>query len=261
MMDYYSLLGIPRDATAEEIRAAYRKAIKKWHPDVNRENITLSSLMTSQLNEAYHVLIDPSERRKYDLTLEINVSKTIEDDRVRYTYVKNETQANNHSRLKEVERIELWKNTFFSYMTRHKWASALYTNLPEKLKTRIFSGSYEMKDILYVYIRVEEAKISMGLSSAYFNLQQISKFKEDKNVSPDVAFTTLSSLEIILQFYIRIKSGLIQNSSINGYEQTVVKKFTQMHRYLIKHPNDLFQAIGRFKVTPEDWEKAREFIR
>jgi curved DNA-binding protein CbpA len=261
MMDYYSLLGIPRDASIDQIRAAYRKAIKKWHPDLNRDNVTLSSLMTSQLNEAYHVLINPSERQKYDLTLDVNVSKAIENDKVKYSYVRNETKTNNASRLKEVERVESWKNAFFSYMARHQWASSLYTDLPEKVKTRIFSGSYEMKDIVYLYIKIEEAKISKGLSSAYFNFQQLNKIKEDMNVSTDIVFKKLSSLEIILQFYIRIKSGLIQSSTVNTYEQNVVKKFVQVHKYLIRHPDDLFQAIEKFKVSQNDWDTAKEFIR
>lgn len=264
-MDYYSLLGISRNATPDQIRAAYRTAIKKWHPDLNRDNIPLSSLITSQLNEAYRVLMNPSERKQYDQSLGIHDGMSNSEEKGRYTYTRKETVIRNSrgssSRLKEVERIESWKNTFFSYMARHKWASSIYASIPEKTRTRIISGSSDLSDIMRLYFKIEEAKVRMGLSSAYFNLMQLEKYREEQASNLDVTFTVVSSLEAILQFYIRIRGGIIENELLNSYELSVEKKFVQIHKYLVKHPNDLFQAIERFKISKEDWETARGFIR
>ncbi|MBQ3395606.1 MAG: DnaJ domain-containing protein [Synergistaceae bacterium] len=67
--DYYAILGITRDAKPEDIRKAYRKLSKKYHPDVNKE--AGAEEKYKEINEAYEVLKDPDKRQKYD-TLGMN---------------------------------------------------------------------------------------------------------------------------------------------------------------------------------------------
>ncbi|MBW0088783.1 DnaJ domain-containing protein [Pseudonocardia sp. KRD-184] len=62
--DYYDVLGVGRDAGAEEIQAAYRRLARANHPDVNRDPAAEDRF--KEVNEAYHVLSDPSTRRRYD---------------------------------------------------------------------------------------------------------------------------------------------------------------------------------------------------
>lgn len=63
--DYYSLLGIAKSATADEIKKAYRKLAVKYHPDKNPNNKEAEDKF-KQINEAYEVLGDPEKRKKYD---------------------------------------------------------------------------------------------------------------------------------------------------------------------------------------------------
>ena len=63
--DYYETLGVPREATQEEIRKAFRKLARKHHPDV-AENKATAEEKFKEINEAYEVLGDPEKRRKYD---------------------------------------------------------------------------------------------------------------------------------------------------------------------------------------------------
>jgi len=62
--DYYKIMGVPRDASQEEIKRAYRKLARKYHPDVSKEADAEDKF--KELGEAYEVLKDPQKRRAYD---------------------------------------------------------------------------------------------------------------------------------------------------------------------------------------------------
>ena len=63
--DFYEVLGVPRTATEKEIRQAYRKLARKFHPDVNPGDKNAESKF-KEIGEAYEVLSDPENRKKYD---------------------------------------------------------------------------------------------------------------------------------------------------------------------------------------------------
>lgn len=63
--DYYSDLGIDKNASQEDIKKAYRKLAKKYHPDVNPGNKQAEEKF-KRISEAYEVLSDPEKRKKYD---------------------------------------------------------------------------------------------------------------------------------------------------------------------------------------------------
>src|SRR6267378_5726037 len=62
--DYYDALGVSRDASEEDIRRAYRKLARQYHPDVNKEEGAEDRF--KEISEAYEVLRDAEKRAKYD---------------------------------------------------------------------------------------------------------------------------------------------------------------------------------------------------
>src|SRR2546428_4014623 len=63
--DYYALRGAPRNAPDEQIRSAYRRLARQYHPDVNKADD--ASERFKQITEAYEILTDPQRRQRYDM--------------------------------------------------------------------------------------------------------------------------------------------------------------------------------------------------
>jgi len=62
--DYYEVLGVPRNASADDLKNAFRNLARKYHPDVNKELDAEAKF--KEINEAYAVLSDPQKREAYD---------------------------------------------------------------------------------------------------------------------------------------------------------------------------------------------------
>ena len=64
-VDYYKILELDKSATTDQVKKAYRKLARKYHPDLNPDNKEANK-MFQQINEAHEVLSDPEKRKKYD---------------------------------------------------------------------------------------------------------------------------------------------------------------------------------------------------
>ncbi len=65
--DYYAILGVPKNAAEKDIKSAYRKLARKWHPDANPDKAREAEEKFKDISEAYEVLGDAEKRRKYDV--------------------------------------------------------------------------------------------------------------------------------------------------------------------------------------------------
>ena len=64
-IDYYKILGVPKDIPQKDVKAAYRKRSKQFHPDLHPDDPKAKAKF-QLLNEAYEVLNDPDKRARYD---------------------------------------------------------------------------------------------------------------------------------------------------------------------------------------------------
>ena len=88
-INYYDLLGVSKNDSKEEIKKAYLKQIKKWHPDINKDENAQS--ITMKLNEAKEILLDDNKRADYDNLLDKRVNDKYNDLKRKVNKKENNT--------------------------------------------------------------------------------------------------------------------------------------------------------------------------
>ena len=66
--NYWSLLGVSPECDSNELKSAFRKEARKWHPDLNKNDVNAEERF-KLINEAYAILSDPKKRREWDCLL------------------------------------------------------------------------------------------------------------------------------------------------------------------------------------------------
>ena len=109
-MNHYDILGLKKNASQKEIKEAYKKLIKKYHPDLYQGDKTFAEKKTQSINVAYDILSNPETRKSYDE--EINPTpKYTNSDTPNYNY----TKPNYHTSNSTYSYENYKKNNYSNY--------------------------------------------------------------------------------------------------------------------------------------------------
>ena len=143
--DYYKILDIPEFSTSEEIKQAYRKLARKWHPDVAGNTPDVIAKF-KEINEAYEILSEKTKKADYDTARRFYNYGRQENKSENYKTHSNTTNPKNENSQKESFNDKKKNNTNFSFnweeFVAKKYREAKYKKeqeikAPKKGKTYI----------------------------------------------------------------------------------------------------------------------------
>ena len=137
--NYYDILGVSKDASAEEIKKAYLKLAKKYHPDTSKEDN--AEEMMAKINEAYDVLSDERKRAKYDLNL---AKGTVESSYVSEEEYEKTVKNYSEKERKVAERLAV-KQAILDELEKEK----LILDAKKDIIIGAYSGEYDKESYYY----------------------------------------------------------------------------------------------------------------
>lgn len=205
-VNYYDLLGVTKTASPEEIKKAYIKQVKKWHPDLNKDE--KAEEITKKINEAKEILLDAEKRKEYDLSLEQNINEPYENLRKK----NNKTTYNNETQNKEEKLYTKWEyfKLYLKYYkaTKIRKILAIILVLIETIICGIMQGiNYFLAYfIVYLYGLIKDVMIyCLGGYVLYFIVKCVSDQKLPESILEwiiPISIVLITSLLILSLPYI-----------------------------------------------------------
>jgi len=224
-IDYYKILGVAKTASEKEIKAAYRKLARKYHPDVNPDDRD-AEIKFKEINEANEVLSDPENRKKYD--------KYGKDWKYGEEYEKAQHQRQSQSRYQSGQQVfsDREYSDFFESMFGGGGSSFRQGRSP-KFKGQDYN-----------------AELHLNLEDVYTSQQQVLTVNGKK-----IRLTIPAGVENGQVIKIKGKGGQGINGGPDGdlYIKFVINNHTQFKREgnnLYKHVDlDLYTSILGGEIT------------
>ena len=152
-MNYYQILEIKFDATQEEIKQAYRKQAKKWHPDINQSPEAHVKMIA--INQAYEILSDLEQRKQYDDLLRVRQKNSIAYSTYTKTRKESESDLDDWLKayLKQRRIIEEIYEKYATIVARIIWLKNNNFDDDEELKRKLSIMRTSEKDLEQYYSR------------------------------------------------------------------------------------------------------------
>lgn len=193
MTTLYETLGVKPDATAAQIKSAYKKLAMKWHPDRNLDNTEDAGIMMQLVQQAYDVLSDPKLREQYDLsgTTTQAPDPHLEDIGILSTIFAEVVGNTDEDFLDYLDLINAVKNniraskeTLLSAIENNKRAIRTWQKVIEKLKVAEGKTNYVAESFKAKITRFEQENI--------FSQMQVDRADRMITMADDYTFETVA---------------------------------------------------------------------
>lgn len=207
-MDYYNILGVKKTASQEEIKDAYKKLIKKYHPDIYVGDKAFAQKKTSEINVAYDVLSNPEAKQEYDDS--ISPQYTYTSPKYEYTPPKYNNYNTNYGNT----------SNYNTYRNKYYNSQSNYTG-PKDGSERDYSTyvNYERK-----YTNYHRSTTANSNYTVYSDPEGFSDKVEKKFYDLSPRNKVLVSLLVLLFYFVVVVIFLLQflqtfNSNTNKLAQ------------------------------------------
>ena len=259
--DYYQILEIGRDATAHEIKGAFRKLAKRYHPDKNPERSTFAEQMFREICNAYHTLHDAEQKSDYDRTLQ-----TIErQQKSREAYLDRLSRLNqNYAKLELLLHALLHQNyetgiSMYEQLRHHS------REIGKEWRIDDFLSYEESRDCEFL---IAEAYQQLGFS----NGNQSSAIEKHRKIEQAMRlYESLLSSEakrpcfkhFIREIKERLKFIYLYYFSVEGYNQTCHIPLTKIRALKLPKRETawMYKKIAEFYVEIDQFREARTILK
>ncbi len=183
MKDYYSILGVPREAEVELIKATYLALSKIYHPDVYKGDKKFAEIRMQDINEAYEILSDAKKRKEYDKKMQNKSDESSFDDS---DFQEEQTSYQNiireswnfakeyypfiEDRYKELRKINKnlsWQFQILIVETKsYESANDISSKLKSEWLKKFFGKNEEIQKIALKAIEKNQVKIAKEINKA-----------------------------------------------------------------------------------------------
>ena len=259
--DYYQILEIERDATAREIKGAYRKLAKRYHPDKNPERTAFAEKMFREVCNAYNTLQDKKRRSDYDRTLQ-----TIERQRKSHeVYLDRLNRLNQTYAKLELLLQALVHHNYETGVSMYEQLQHHSHEIGREWRIDDFLSYEESRDCEFL---VAEAYQKLGFS----NGDQSSVLERYRKIEQAMLmYESLLSAEtkrpcfrhFIREVKDRLKLIYLYHFTVEGYSQTHPIPLTKIRELQLSKRETawMYKKVAEFYVEIDRFREARTVLK
>ena len=259
--DYYQILEVERDATAREIKRAYRKLAKRYHPDKNPERTAFAEKMFREVCNAYDTLQDRKRKSDYDRTLR-TIERQQQSEEIYFDRLKRINQT--YAKLELLLQALLHHN-YETGVSMYEQLQHRSQEIGKQLRIDDFLSYEESRDCEFL---IAEAYQKLGFSNGDPS-SVLDRYRKIEQAM--LMYESLLSAEtkrpcfrhFIREVKDRLKFIYLYHFSVEGYDQTHPIPLTKIRELKLSKRETawMYKKIAEFYVEIDQFREARTVLK